>query len=1151
MASSETDTQFYVTGGTVPPNTPSYVRRQADEELYQRILAGDFCYVLTPRQMGKSSLMAQTAKRLQMHAESIRSVIIDLTKIGSEKEKASAEQWYYGISHAIVRELRIELNPPLSSWWQEQAMLPSVQRLTEFFELILSKTDSRIVIFVDEIDTTINLPFSDDFFAAIRACYNERATHTQYRRLSFVLLGVASPSDLIKDNSRTPFNIGHRIDLTDFTPQEAAPLAQGFKGNGTEAERILDRVLYWTGGHPYLTQKLCDLLVKSNPGLPNEEQVDQLVHQHFLAADANQSEYNLRFVRDRITRDERKRALLQLYKKIIEGARIVDDPLSQLHTTLKLSGLAVPATGGVLRIRNRIYQEVFTKQWVNGVMPREISRTATVAASLGLLLIGSGIWYTQFLPRPYIEALQTASEDYQVVANVYESLKGIPGYGGKAEELLADYWVRRSVQFQAVGDRDKALWAQLKSLTVLDREVQRRETSHLVGADYAALVSTYRHGSHVDAVAFSPDGKLILTGGGSNPSARLWETASGREVRRFLQQSPIWAVAFSTDKKRILTGSIDGSVRLWDTYTGDLLHELKQASSVTAATFSPDGKLFLIGDKDGTARLWRTDTGTPIGVPLKHDSGVMGVAFSPDGKLIVTGSDKGTARLWRTDTGAPIGVPLKHDSCVMGVAFSPDGKLIVTGSTDGTARVWKTDSGREVTRLLQKSQILAVAFSPDGKLILTGSNDGTARLWEIVSGREATRLLLEAPIWAVAFSPDGKQFLTGDEIGTVRLWRTDAPVPLTDMIKHDNFVTTATFSPDGKLILTDSVGGTAHLWRTDTGASVAAPLKLDGTVTTAAFSPDGKLILTGSAGGTAHLWRTDTGASVAAPLKLDGTVTAAAFSPDGKLILTGSAGGTARLWRTDGGTPVGPKFHHKDSKLSGTHNLQPVIIRVGVRFLDPMITIAAFSPDGALLLTGGDDGIVRVWHTDTGAPVAVIKHGASIKAVAFSPDGALLLTGGDDGTVRLWRTNTGVAVAVIKHGASVKALAFSSDGTRIISRTLFWLHATDLHGEMLNPIRSRRVHEILSGSRFMVRRERQDFNGNLRLLDPHGNQVQVANLSSDTAITIVTLRFDQPTAPPLLGDPTTLLEEWQKRLALTFENGKIGPLDSMPDSGTR
>jgi hypothetical protein len=167
--------------------------------------------------------MIRTARRLQEHG--VSTAIIDLTKIGTE---VSVEQWYLGLIMRLKSQLKLSVDP--EAWWTERATLGAVQRFTDFLhDVVLAEMARPVVIFVDEIDTTLNLPFSDDFFAAVRFTYNARATDPAYKQLTFVLLGVATPTDLIKDRSRTPFNIGQGIALREFNWEDAQVLQQGLK----------------------------------------------------------------------------------------------------------------------------------------------------------------------------------------------------------------------------------------------------------------------------------------------------------------------------------------------------------------------------------------------------------------------------------------------------------------------------------------------------------------------------------------------------------------------------------------------------------------------------------------------------------------------------------------------------------------------------------------------------------------------------------------------------------------------------------------------------------------------------------------------------------------------------------------------------------
>jgi len=210
----------YQTGGSLAQGFPTYVVRPADDEIYSSLISGNFCYVLAARQMGKSSLRVRTMARLQNEGYACAS--IDITSIGSQG--TNVRQWYYSFLYQICRSFNIPTQK-LKDWWREKIKLTSVIRLVEFFQdIILVEIKSNIVIFVDEIDSLLSLDrneFStDDFFAAIRAFINSRADNPDFKRLNFVIIGVAAPNDLMNDPVRTPFNIGVSIQLRNFMFEE-------------------------------------------------------------------------------------------------------------------------------------------------------------------------------------------------------------------------------------------------------------------------------------------------------------------------------------------------------------------------------------------------------------------------------------------------------------------------------------------------------------------------------------------------------------------------------------------------------------------------------------------------------------------------------------------------------------------------------------------------------------------------------------------------------------------------------------------------------------------------------------------------------------------------------------------------------------------
>jgi tetratricopeptide (TPR) repeat protein len=383
---------FYVTGGTLRRDAPSYVARRADEELYSGLGAGRFCYVLTSRQMGKSSLMVRVAARLRESGAAV--AVLDLTAIG---QNLTPEQWYDGLLGRVGQQL--DLEDELEDFWLDNERLGPLQRWTRAVrEVVLEKIKKPVVLFVDEIDAVRSLPFStDEFFAALREFHNRRTEDPELRRLTLCLLGVATPSDLIKDARTTPFNVGQRIELTDFNEDEARPLAAGLGRDERLDSSLLSRVLYWTGGHPYLTQRLCQA-VAEDQSINSTAGVDRLCEELFLSNRARERDDNLLFVRERLLRGETDRvALLDLYARVRAGRPAPDDETDPLVNALRLSGIA-RAERGRLRVRNRIYEHVFDRNWIVANMPdaevqrqraayrRGLLRAAGVAAVIFLLL---------------------------------------------------------------------------------------------------------------------------------------------------------------------------------------------------------------------------------------------------------------------------------------------------------------------------------------------------------------------------------------------------------------------------------------------------------------------------------------------------------------------------------------------------------------------------------------------------------------------------------------------------------------------------------------------------------------------------------------------------------------------------------------------
>lgn len=1044
---------YYKYGGSLRPNHPTYVTREADQKLLNYLQQGEYCFVLNSRQMGKSSLRVRTTR--QLRAEGILCANVDLSFITTNSSSDDSKQWYYNFACMVLESLNLN---DFIDWLQRQSASEAVL-VEQLLRWILNHLEpqQKLVIFIDEIDSLINVHFKDNFFALIRSCYDRRAEYPELERLCICLLGVASANDLITDKIHTSLNIGHNIELTGLTLDEAkSALLPGLSAKFKNPELLLAEILMQTGGQPFLTQKLCSLVAEYADA--DQPDLASIIQNYILDNwEVQDNPEHLKTIRDRLVREpdsDRLLSRLGLYQQLLQEKTLNFDNSDQQFQLL-LTGLVTKKENQLI-IYNPIYHKIFDQNWL--------------------------AYYLENLYPLY----------YYNAKKAWLSYEKSPQYLLEGESLVnAQAWAQNKqlnpldYQFLAASQKDQ----DERENKILQNAIKKAQYIFIGTLAIAGIVigtSVYTARDQIQRANqitnFEKKSNDIQKNFSTNQLDSLLEAiAAGQNLKSMVSQSqsisdypsvsPVFALLsilrkievkneinldqyqgndsfnrFSQKGDLIVSIASSNQIQLWNS-RGNLIktiqvpstsHTSEEDTKITKLEVSPDGQLIAVLMSDSNL-LFFDQQGKPVNrfkspqvQNLTEKFTKQFIRFSPDSKTLAIAladqEGKGQILLWSMATNEAKMLTNRPIPLIKSLSFSPDNQFIAIGSVDGSIRIWQEGEIDPQIITAHKGDVNSLAFNFESKILATGGEDGCLIFWQKqgVKWQKFLAQKCDSPITDLKFSPINQTLAILRRDGQLSQLREDesgnkfAQLISLSTERKDSY-SQLFFSPDGQYFHSFQ-GGLMRVWQLSKPAEMSRLIfsqNSSNTLTAIADNPQAGVTVLGDRNGNFYVLNNKGEIIQDIPGKIQSEIRGIFWSSDFQHLWTVTATGLIEKWSYQNQTLIRMKeleypqsvadvkfdaktgnlfLQEEKSKLvyfnpdqHNTVSLQSIsVIEIPKKIADKQIKKIAIHPNNLLIAIVDQNNDLQIWNRQTQKNYVLNTLNLSVSHLDFSHDGKLL-----------------------------------------------------------------------------------------------------------------------------------------------------------------